>query len=309
MSESMFRCPETGGALDPRTWTSEDGRRWPLVNGVPVLVPDPHAFLSRHHPTWSPGDPLPAQPTETLPVDAPDLCTPFLEPGSLEAPGSFGAWVHSLASRSPVQVCADWGMLLAPDGTAVDLGCGVGPMTVQMLRAGRTVISLDRSPRAVLSARAVVGGELQEVAVPTHRRGFRVVPSPVRVPEDASVQWLVADAMAPPLARGAFAWVHLGNLLDMVGDGLEAVLAEAAALLQPGGLLTLSTPWDVVPSASSDAPEPEPLLHALLAEEGLGIVDEDPAVPWVVREYDRGYRVLFSHCVAARRALEPATAP
>jgi len=308
MDAARFRCPETGGRLDPGSWTSGDGRTWPLLDGVPVLVPDPHAFLARHHPGWSVADPLPAQPAEPLPVDAPDLVTPFLDPVDLEAPGAFGRWVHGLGSRSPGRVCADWASAHAPAGDAVDLGCGVGPMTARMLQAGRSVIALDRSPRAVLSARAVVERRLEALSVPTHRRGFRRVRNPVEVPAGADVCWVVGDALAPPLAPAAFAWVHLGNLLDMVGEGSDAVLTEAAALLVPGGLLTLSTPWDVSPAGTPEAPLPEHRLHALLDDEGLEILDEDPAVPWVVREYDRGYRVLFSHCVAARRAPEPATA-
>lgn len=309
MDGSVFRCPETGGALDPDTWTSEDGRAWPLVDGVPVLVPDPHAFLARHHPAWSPGAPAPAQPPDPLPVDAPDLRTPFLPAGALGAPGGFGTWLRGLGDRSPGQVCAAWAAALAPEGPAADLGCGVGPMTARMVAAGRRVVAMDRSPRAVLSARAVVEGRLRQLGVPTHRRGLEMAPNPVPPVPPGRVAWVVGDALAPPLAEGAFAWVHLGNLLDMVGEGLGAALAESAALLAPGGLLTLSTPWDLPPAAHADAPPPEPLLHALLAEEGLWLVDEDPAVPWVVREYDRGYRVLFSHCVAARRPLEPATAP
>lgn len=306
MDASIFRCPETGGALDPDGWRSEDGRAWPVVDGVPVLVPDPHAFLVRHAPAWSVGAAFPAQPPEPLPVDAPDLRTPFLDPVQLDAPGGFGAWVRGLGRRSPGQVCSDWAAELAPDGLAVDLGCGVGPMTARMVAAGREVVALDRAPRAVLSARAVVEGRLETLAEPTHRRGLRQAPNPVPPAAPGVVQWVIGDVLAPPLAEGVFAWVHLGNLLDMVGEAPAAALEEASALLMPGGLLTVSTPWDVAPAPHADAPPPEPLLHALLAELDLWMLDEDPAVPWVVREYDRGYRVLFSHCVAARRAPKPA---
>lgn len=309
MDGSVFRCPETGGALDPVGWISEDGRSWPQIDGVPVLVPDPHAFLARHGAGWSPADPFPVQPPDPLPVDAPDLRTPFLDPAALDAPGSFGGWVRGLGQRAPGQVCADWAAALAPEGTALDLGCGVGPMAARMVAAGRRVVALDRSPRAVLCARAVVEGRLTTVGVPTHRRGLRGAPNPLAPAPPGRVQWVIGDALAPPLAEGAFAWVHLGNLLDMVGDAPGPLLEEAAALLAPGGLLTLSTPWDLPPAPHADGPPPEPLLHALLAELGLWLVDEDPAVPWVVREYDRGYRVLFSHCLAARRALDPATRP
>jgi hypothetical protein len=78
----------------------------------------------------------------------------------------------------------------------------------------------------------------------------------------------VADAANPPFAPGSFAWVHLGDVLDSVGDA---------------------------------APPDEELLEAL---DGLGlhVVDQADRVPRVDRAYDRAFDVRFVHCIAATRA-------
>ena len=66
------------------------------------------------------------------------------------------------------------------------------------------------------------------------------------------------------------------------------------------GLLTLATPHDEDAVPMPGAPRPSDRLREALAELGLHIVDEVPQVPWVVRQYDRGYRVLLTDCLAAR---------
>ncbi len=298
---SLFACPETGAPLDPATWTTEDGDAFPLVDGVPVLVPDAARFLARHGPAWSVGDPAPTRARDPLPVDATDPVTPFLEPGDLGAPDSFGDWLRTLGGHSPAAVCAAWGDRLAPAGPAADLGCGVGPLTARMVAEDRPVVALDRSPRAVLLARAILEGRLREAFVPTHRLGLEARPLPVDPLPPGVVQWVVGDVHALPLADAAFAWVHLGHVLDITDGDPADVLFEAARCLAPGGLLTLSTPYDFDAPGLPDAVRPEVLLYTLLVDAGLEVVEEEERVPWVVREYDRGYRVLFSHCVAARR--------
>ncbi|MCB9778773.1 MAG: methyltransferase domain-containing protein [Alphaproteobacteria bacterium] len=296
----MFVCPVTGGRLS--SGLSPEGRQYPALDGIPVLVPDPDRFLARHGPgAWDLAGGLPTARYEDLPIDAPDAVTPHLPPRALGGRGGFAKWLGELGDRCPDAVCAAWGRDLAPHGRALDVGCGVGGMSRRMVTANRLTWAFDISPRAVLLTRDLLGGGITETQVPTHRGGLQRVRVPFAPIDSRTLTLCIADASQPPFPENAFAWIHLGNVLDMADDKSAGILLAASAMLLPGGLLTVSTPYDTDEPPVLDAVAPENELRETLGGLGLSIIDEDEHVPWVIREYDRGFRVMFSHCVAARR--------
>ena len=287
---------ETGAPLD----LSE----WPTVDGVPVLVPEPDAFLVRHGPRPT-GHPLHRTLLpEPLPIDAPDPVTPHLPPGRwpavLRPEGAFGAWLDTLDEVCPDAVCADLGRSLAPPGPSLDAGCGVGGMARRMAADGRSVVAFDRAPAAVLLARDLLGGRIDPVQVPGARSTVCTVSWPHPVLPDGAVAWAVADVLAPPLPPESLAWVHLGSVVDMVAGTPFDVVDAVAPLLGSGGLLTIATPHDDDRVPQLGAPDPSETLVAVLHALGFKVLAHERAVPWVVRQYDRGYRVLLTDCLAAR---------
>lgn len=94
----------------------------------------------------------------------------------------------------------------------VDLACGSGPMSRELVRPGRTVVGIDLS-----------SAELDLAA----RRG----PGP----------WLRADAHALPLADNSVDAVTSSMGLVVV-QPLTEVLAEIARVLKPGGVLAAIAP-------------------------------------------------------------------
>ncbi|MFG2795203.1 class I SAM-dependent methyltransferase [Streptomyces pseudovenezuelae] len=98
---------------------------------------------------------------------------------------------------------------LLPQGpcTLVDIACGTGIVTRRLLRPERTVLGVDRSPGMLgLAARRVPGGTVG------------------------------GDATRLPVASGSVDAVVMVWLLHLLPDP-AAVLAEAARVLRPGGVL------------------------------------------------------------------------
>jgi SAM-dependent methyltransferase len=288
----MYVCPRTGGPL--RDWHSVEGHiTYPLVDGVPILLADPVAAMTRN-PTRS-----------TLSADAtragfPDAVTPHLPPSLFGAPASFGQWLASLGEATPDAAAAAAATRHAPAGPALDMGCGVGAMARRMVNLGRDTWAFDASLDAVLLANGLLSGALGQTPIPTSRRGFKRVKVPFK-PITANLHFCVADATRPPFPPGAFAWVHLGEVLDVVGDEAGEVLVAAEQVLRRGGVLTVSTAYDGPAAGIEGAPPPEEELFEALDGLGFSVLEQQDRVPSVVREYDRGYRVRLMHVIAARK--------
>lgn len=295
----LFVCPATGEPLD--NWRTPSGRRYPLIAGIPVLVPEPRAFLIRHGP-WEPGMGVPTERREPVPVLAPDAVTPHLPAGALGAPSGLGDWLSGIAGLCPAQVTVGMGAELAPPGPVLHLGCGVGAFSRRVLEAGRVVYAIDRSPEAVVMARDLLTGRQRQTWIPTHRGGCAKVRFPFP-PVAAGIHFAIAECTQPPFKPSTFAWVHLDCALDEAPPSrVGELLVSAAAVLRPGGVLTLSTAYGGPQIAVPDAPPPEDELREALVELGLSVLRQQDHVPRVVRRYDRGFDVTFEHCLAARKA-------
>jgi hypothetical protein len=288
----MYVCPRTGGPL--QDWHSVNGHvTYPVLDGVPVLVLDPVTFLAQHGARA-------AASADPARCGLPDPVTPHLPPSLFGAPAGFGQWLTSLGDMSPDAVAAGFATRHAPAGAAVDVACGVGAMARRMVTAGRDTWAFDRSPDAVLLARGLLCGSLQQAVIPTSRRGLRRVKVPFK-PITSNLHFCVADAVRPPFAAGSFAWVHLGDALDGLGDEVGDVLVACEELLVKGGLLTLTTAYGAPAVASESASPPEEELLEALDGLGLQVLEQQDRVPAVSREFDRSYRVRFMHCIAARK--------
>lgn len=288
----MYVCPRTGGPL--RDWHSVEGHiTYPQVDGVPVLVSDPVAALSK------------SITRSVMSADAsrcgyPDAVTPHLPPSLFGAPAGFGQWLTSLGETTPDSIAAAAASRHAPAGPALDVGCGVGVMARRMVGMGRDTWAFDHSVDAVLLAKGLLSGALTQTPIPTSRRGYKRVKVPFK-PIIANLHFCVADAARPPFAPGVFAWVHLGEVLDVVGDEAGDVLVAAEQVLRRGGVLTISTAYDGPTAATEGAAPPEEELFEALDGLGFNVLEQQDRVPAVVREYDRGYRVRLMHVIAARK--------
>lgn len=295
----MFVCPKTREPLE--AWYSRAADvLYPLVDGVPVLVPEPARFVAQHGP-FQAGVSVAGTARAPLPIDAPDAITPFLAPQEVPAREPMASFLAAMGDLDPDRLVAAWANAKAPAGYAVDIGCGVGVMSWLMACAGREVMAFDLSIDSVLLARALLTGRIDEALVPTHSRGAELRRKPFRR-VDAPVHFAVADAAAPPLPPREAAWVHLGFLLDALpGEQVGPALIAAIELLKPGGVLTITTayPSDVPPQPLEPSPQED--LRDALRELGMKLFEERDDVPAFRRDYDRRYVVRLAHCMALRR--------
>jgi len=101
----------------------------------------------------------------------------------------------------------------------LDLGCGSGVLTRELLERHATVVAVDGSPGMLREAQAGTVGE-----------------------QDIMVTWLQSDVQSLPQVRDAsFDGVLCSSVMEYL-EKPEAALREAARILLPGGKLIVSIP-------------------------------------------------------------------
>jgi SAM-dependent methyltransferase len=230
------------------------GRRFPVLDGLAVLCPEPDRYLAE--------------------AGAYLLMRDDLADGAAELVGSLmppGAWHDAMRQALSTYMRDHWGVhdpedpgdppagsaralldaaLAAagdaarpPPGPVVELGAAAGGVTAALAaRLGRHAVGIDLSaPLARAAQRTLATGV---AAYPLRERGARYAARRFPVPvAGLPAEVRLGDALAPPVAPGTAAVVVALNLFDCVADP-AALVASAARLLRPGGLLVMSTPYD-----------------------------------------------------------------
>ncbi|MFN8719214.1 MAG: methyltransferase domain-containing protein [Rhodospirillales bacterium] len=298
------------------------GARLPVIDGVPVLVPDPDRYFAE--------------------AGVYVLARDDLDPAVADAVGRYlsgGSWYDAVRQHLSSYgrdhwgefdpddrddpPCGSTGALVeaaiaragVPDGplagTVVDLGCAAGGITRALAdRTGGPVVGIDLSaPLARLARRALARGEVRyprrRVGSVYDLRGF-----PVPRPRGSATVW-IADALAVPLPDASAALVVAPNLLDCVADP-AALLREIERLLMPGGMAVLTTPFDWSHAAT---PPPNWIGGRSIADGGTSLVTfvrqnsnlsplvEESAVPWTVRLHDRATMTYSVRSLAVHKIV------
>lgn len=189
-------------------------RRFPIRDGSAVLLPDPAAGPAGSQ--WK-----------------------YEEAGTLDS----YLWSHfaDLAGdRQAGDAYATWADCLAPrSAAALDAGCAVGRLTFEMAARSELAVGCDLSLAFIRTARRLAReGELT-FSLPIEgnlRETFRCTLPPVW--RHASVEFVVADALALPFARESFDQLASLNLLDRVSYPL-AHLYELNRVARPAGAALL----------------------------------------------------------------------
>ena len=298
---------------NPECWME-----FPVIDGVPILVPDPLAYVAG------------ARAQILARQDMPPVLESIV--GDAAGPGSdfdttrqhlgLYAWSHYADwsdpggdSQIPAILDVAFSKIDGATGAAIDLGCSVGRGAWEVARrTERTVLGCDLNFSMLRLAQKLM---LEGTAdFPRRRIGLVYDPITISLPSgltNVGVDFWAADSMAMPFDAGSFGLASALNLIDCIA-GPTNMLAEASRLLVPGGVAIFSTPYDW----SANATEPpawigghsqrgphsgaaEPVLRATLEQCGLTSRYENPSVPWKLRLHERSTMHYDLHLIVGRK--------
>lgn len=305
------------------------GAEYPVMDGIPVIVPETRRFVQDNLFYLLARNDLPPA-LESLLGDA---AGPGSALDSIRQHVSSYVWDH-WGDRDPRPVDAAGGATAGavsrnlaeafellgdgqPDGPVLDIGCAAGRTVVDAAeRLGRDVLGIDLSvPLARCGRMAVVEGRvnygLRRVGLVYDRRSY-----PTGRGAKASGDVWICDALALPFAAGTFALAVGMNVVDCLRDP-RAGMIEISRVLKPGGSALLSIPFDwagqVTPveawlgghsQRSPHGGSPEAILDMLLSDGPLAAGDLRRTSPvrevsWHVRLHDRSCMHYAAYLVAA----------
>ena len=307
---------------------------YPIVDGIPLLIPDPRRYIAENVEYLLMRSDLGA--------DMESLIGDCIGPGSLfdltrqhlssYCWDSYGDLDPAENLNGPVQPngvsrCLQAGLervAQRPQGPALDIGCSVGRSSFSLAADGEelvlgidTNLAMLRVAQQVLQQRRLRYSR-RRVGIVYDRREFDV-----DLPGMERVDFWACSALSLPFAPDQFGLAAGLQVLDSVSSPL-ALLNSLADTLRPGASAILATPYDWSVGATPveawigghsqrgpSAGAAEPLLRDLLTPgahpasvPGLVLRDEIERFPWHTRTHDRGTMLYDSHIVIAE-----ATAP
>ena len=288
-------------------------RSYPIVDGIPIVMLDPAAFLA-------------AQPTALNAELAPQTLAQFVVSGSDDAPLArllehlsiyLDAHFGDRSLPPPDGPLPGWGgqalfsaldrLAAAPAGRVVELGCSVGRGLFMLQPRAQMTIGIDLHFGALRAARRVLSGEPFSYARRVIGRHYQ----PVRIEPLAAarVHLVCADALDPPLAPQAFDRVVALNLLDSVRSPRQ-LLSVIDGLCAPGGEIALASPYSwqsgiVEEGERLGGTNPREELRRIFAQgdglEAAYAILADLELPWQLRRDARTAHSYLLHTLHARK--------
>jgi uncharacterized protein YbaR (Trm112 family)/SAM-dependent methyltransferase len=290
----------------------ECGRRYPIIDGVPIVLAEPAGFLRNEIAAIVERD-LAPEVAALLVVDGPDDA-PYprmLEHLSTYLDAHWGDRTEPAGSGCAMEALIARLAALPQVGAAVELGCSTGRILAELaLRADR-VVGIDLQFASVRRARRLLDGEQLVFArriAGRHYASASITPGDRTVPAARRLV-LCGDALDPPLIPAVYDRVVALNLLDSVSRPRQ-LLSVIDGLCAPGGELILASPYAWASSVMHEherlggADPAADLQEILTSGAGLGAryrIEDASDVPWTLRRDARSAVSYQTHYLRARK--------
>jgi len=288
----------------------ECGCRYPIVDGVPIVMTDSSEFLRGELATVEERD------------MAPELAAALIEDGPDDVPYA------RLLEHLSIYMDAHWGDRAepAPDGVrdedacalrpflerlralpkardAIELGCSVGRVLAEL--PAESVYGLEWQFGAARRARKLLSGE--RVAYARRMIGRSYATATAAGIRRDNVWIACGDALDAPYVPGAFDRVVALNMVDSVPQPRQ-LLAVVDALCERGGEIVLSSPfaWQSTVMQEHErfgGADPVGALRDILRS-GLSMgytIVEEAELPWTLRRDARSSVTYRTYFVRARK--------
>jgi SAM-dependent methyltransferase len=289
----------------------ECGRRYPIIDGVPIVMASPAAYLRSEIATVVERD-LPPEVAALLVADGPDEAhyARLLEHLSIYMDAHWGDRAQpadGFAARALIERLAT----LPRVELAVELGCSAGRIVAELAVNADRIVGLDINFGAVRRARHLLDGE--PVAYGRRMIGRHYVRVEVAAGDLAVAprrrQLVCGDALDPPLIQGMFDRVVALNVLDSVRQPRQ-LLSVVDGLCAPDGEVIISSPYSWQSTVMEDHERlggADPAIDvAQILREGreLGAryrIEDEADVAWTLRRDARSTVSYRVHYLRARK--------
>lgn len=314
------------------------GGEYPILDGMPVLVPDVRRFVEDNlFYLMARTDLTPA--VESLLGDASGASSGLQ---SIRQHVSSYVWDHwadfdpeetepapGVARPGSVARLLEQGLGLVGEtgpGPAIDIGCGPGRVAAELAtRTGRLVVAADLSVPLARAACQAISGTVdyprRRVGMVFDRRRFNVA-----TPGSDRVEVWLCDALHLPFAEGTFALATAMNVLDCVAEPRTA-LVEMSRVLRVGAEAIVALPFDWSDRVTTPAQwlgghsqrgphagRAEDVLRSLIDDGDMAIgtlraTSQPVEASWHVRLHDRSCMHYTCQMVAVRRVSTDSAGP